>query len=644
MSMALPRPLASALLLATIACSTSETNLTGPSGNKCAVAVTSSMTSAPAAGGSGTLALATARECTWAASSGAGWVVITSSTSGQGEGEISFRVAANRDPAPRQATIEVNDAKTSISQAPAECSFNVSPRTASVGPQGGNLPIQVELSANCPWSASSPSDWLRVASGSSGTGAGTVMLAVDANPGAERAAVAMVAGIAVSITQTTSASPAPPPPVQPNCSYAIQPAGQTMAAAGGSGTFAVTASASCSWTAVSNTPWITITAGAAGTGNGSVSFAVGSGGSRSGTISVAGQTFTVTQGAAACNYSISPSSQSMPAPGGNVTVSVTAGGTCAWASGSNASWITIADGASGSGNGQTLLTVAANTGPARSGTVTIAGQSFTVLQAAAACTYTLTPPVVENVEAAGRADITIAVAAAPGCTWTAVSNDQWITVTGGTSGSGGGSVVFTVAANMGAARGGSITIGGQTLTVGQQAAPCAYGIAAASQNMPPEAGEGSVAVTAAGGCAWSAVSHNTDWLTITTGAAGNGNGTVVFAVTANGTGAGRAGTMTVAGHTFMVTQDAPCTYSLSATTFPIGAAGGPGAVTVTAGPTCAWTATVKTGASWLTVTGTSSGTGNGTVNFRAAANSAGQPRTGTIAIGTQVLTVEQGAP
>lgn len=68
------------------------------------------------------------------------------------------------------------------------------------------------------------------------------------------------------------------------------------------------------------------------------------------------------------------------------------------------------------------------------------------------------------------------------------------------------------------------------------------------------ANSGAVTVTAAAGsCAWTAVS-NTSWITVTGGASGVGNGTVTYSVAANTTGAERAGSMTIAGATFIVTQ------------------------------------------------------------------------------------------
>ncbi len=79
-----------------------------------------------------------------------------------------------------------------------------------------------------------------------------------------------------------------------------------------------------------------------------------------------------------CSYGISPTPQSFAAGGGTGTFTVTSGPACAWTATSNATWITINSGASGTGSGTAGFTVAANTSTsARSGTVTVSGQSFT---------------------------------------------------------------------------------------------------------------------------------------------------------------------------------------------------------------------------------------------------------------------------
>jgi hypothetical protein len=102
-----------------------------------------------------------------------------------------------------------------------------------------------------------------------------------------------------------------------------------------------------------------------------------------------------------CTYSISPTSASVGASGGGGTVSVTTQAGCSWTASSNASWITITSGASGSGNGTVAYSVAANTGAARTGTLTIAGQTFTVNQAAAGVSYSYSYWLVSASHAAG---------------------------------------------------------------------------------------------------------------------------------------------------------------------------------------------------------------------------------------------------
>jgi len=82
-----------------------------------------------------------------------------------------------------------------------------------------------------------------------------------------------------------------------------------------------------------------------------------------------------------CTFSISPDNQAFDATGGGGTVAVTASSpTCGWTAASNASFITVTGGGSGSGNGTVTFSVDVNHGDARSGTLTIAGRTFTVSQ------------------------------------------------------------------------------------------------------------------------------------------------------------------------------------------------------------------------------------------------------------------------
>lgn len=171
-----------------------------------------------------------------------------------------------------------------------------------------------------------------------------------------------------------------------SCSYTLSGTSASLPAAGGGTQVSVTTGSTCTWTAVSNVSWIVLSA-AGFTGNGTVVATVAantSTSSRTGTLIVAGRTFTVSQQGGSCTYTLSSSGASIAAAGGSGSVGVGASGTnCAWTAVSAASWVSVAP-ASGSGGGTVYYNVGANTGSARTTTLTIAGKSYAVSQAGAA--------------------------------------------------------------------------------------------------------------------------------------------------------------------------------------------------------------------------------------------------------------------
>ena len=259
----------------------------------------------------------------------------------------------------------------------------------------------------------------------------------------------------------------------------------------------------------------------------------------------------------ACTYYINPTSASYALAGGSGSVLLTMNRPdCTWtAVSNNTPWLTVTGGASGTGNGSVSYTVAANTGLARTGTITIGGMTFTVTQTG--CTYTLTPTSRAHTSAAATLQLITVTASSGTCTWTATSSDlTWLTVTSYT-GTGSGTVRYSITANTGPARTGYIYIGDQTFTV-TQASGCTYAINPTSRAHSSNAASGqTVAVTAGTSCPWTAVSNNA-WITVTGGASGTGNDTVTYSITANATGAIRTGTITIGGQTFTVTQAYLC--------------------------------------------------------------------------------------
>jgi len=368
--------------------------------------------------------------------------------------------------------------------------------------------------------------------------------------------------------------------------------------------------------------------------------AVGPGGVTASTASN-GFSFTVP-----CAPGISPSSRSVSASAVTGSVAVSAGTGCGWNAASNAGWITLTSGASGSGNGTVNYSVASNPSSGqRVGTMTIAGATFTITQSGATCSVSLSPSSASPGASGGSGSASVTAPA--GCAWTAASNaTSWLTVTGGSSGSGNGTVSYSVGANsQGQTRQGTITIGGQAFTVNQDAASCTYSLSSGSTTIAAAGGTGSTSLTATSGCSWSAVSSAPSWLTVTGGASGTGSGTVTFSAAANSLAQTRQATISVGGQTFTVDQAAAtvtCSFAVAPGSSSVGAGASTGSTAVTAPAGCVWSA--SSGApSWLTVTAGATGSGNGTVFFSAAANSQAFSRQGVIAVGGQSFTVNQAA-
>jgi hypothetical protein len=84
-----------------------------------------------------------------------------------------------------------------------------------------------------------------------------------------------------------------------------------------------------------------------------------------------------------CTYSISPSSVSVTYSAGYGNVAVTSQSGCSWTAVSNVNWISVVSGAKGTGDGTVRYYVTANpTYKIWTGTLTIAGKTFTLTQAA----------------------------------------------------------------------------------------------------------------------------------------------------------------------------------------------------------------------------------------------------------------------
>ena len=134
-----------------------------------------------------------------------------------------------------------------------------------------------------------------------------------------------------------------------------------------------------------------------------------------------------------------------------------------WTATTNAPWLAITSGASGTTNGSVIYDVASNgLATARTGAVLVAGgglvRTCAVIQAAAGPFLVLGP---ERFVLSGEAATGLVLAVTANVSWTATTNVPWLTIAAGASGASNGTAVFAVASNESAEpRSGAIQVAG----------------------------------------------------------------------------------------------------------------------------------------------------------------------------------------
>jgi hypothetical protein len=296
-----------------------------------------------------------------------------------------------------------------------------------------------------------------------------------------------------------------------------------------------------------------------------------------------------------------PTVSSFGADGGTGSVAVTAtASTCAWTAVSNASFITITSGAAVTSSGTTVYAVAANTGAARTGTITVAGTTFTISQSASTTPVTLAAPVAVSpvnglVVTDTRPSLVInnsATTGTPGTvTYRFEISDQptfpsdaartfsvdGVAQTAGTT-TGvvprdlGQGVVWYWHAR---ATNGTVTSAYSATASFQSPGVCSFSLSTTNITANPAGGSATVNVLASTStCAWTAAS-NASFITIGSGSSGTGNGTVTLNFAASA-GAARTGTVTIAGLTLTVSQ---ASNGIAASFIMVDTASQPGATT-----------------------------------------------------------------
>lgn len=316
--------------------------------------------------------------CAWTVQSFDAWL---SPEPTGGTGPASLRLVASPNPGPtRTGRLSIGGATVAVRQAgpsappPPGCSYRTDPARKAASSAGETFPVTVTASPGCPWTAASQASWVSVIDGGAGNGNGTVRLGIANNAGpSSRTGTVVIAGITFTVEQAGPAA----------CTYSIKPTYYNAGRGPDDVNIEVRSLGDCPWSATSSVTWVSVSAGASGTGNGNVRLRVQAnpGGPRTTTLSIAGQPFTLSQ-EGACEAILKPTYYNAGAGPDDVKVDVKVSNSCSWTSSSPVSWATITEGAAQSGDGHLRIRIDANSGAARTATLTIAGERFTLSQEA----------------------------------------------------------------------------------------------------------------------------------------------------------------------------------------------------------------------------------------------------------------------
>ncbi len=247
----------------------------------------------------------------------------------------------------------------------------------------------------------------------------------------------------------------------------LTPANPIASANGGEVDTQLTLADNVTWTASSDSAWLTMLSSASGAGPGIVKWQAATNPTvyqRQATVTVAGATAVISQ--LGRTVTVSSGSVVLSPDGGSVNISVSAEAGASWNAVPVDSWLSVIAGATGVGTGS--VTIVADpynqTTSSRTGTVIVAGKTVYVTQRG--YTLTVSPTAAQFYSVASSANIS--VAAPVSAIWSAIASDPWITITGGFNGMGTGTIYYTVASNgTGQARSGRIVVSGAEYVVNQ---------------------------------------------------------------------------------------------------------------------------------------------------------------------------------
>jgi hypothetical protein len=201
-----------------------------------------------------------------------------------------------------------------------------------------------------------------------------------------------------------------------------------------------------------------------------------------------------------------------------------------------------------------------------------------------------------------------------------------------------GTLIAICVSTLAAACGGSSST---SVTAPSANAPrCQPSFDATPRSFSANGGTSAVNITVARECSWSAASA-APWLSITSGAQGQGDGSIAFRLDSNPDPVTRSGAILIGDGRLEVNQQAgACRFDVAPAPGTMPAAGGSFALEVRTHAVCDWSVSMET--TWAAATPTR-GKGNGTVTVTVAPNP-GDVRAGVIIAAGQRIQITQAAP
>jgi hypothetical protein len=349
------------------------------------------------------------------------------------------------------------------------------------------------------------------------------------------------------------------------CFYTLSASYQVVLTSGLASTLTLTPSvgSGCAWSAVSSVPWIALAGATTGTGAGTVSYRIDQNSSssyRTGAI-----TITWSGGSATFSVNQLPSRTSC-APQINLQLPpnqwegyINVGTGCYFAEKTtiDVPWIEIR---STHGGGLFVdVAVQANTGAARTGHITFADGGVAYMQITISqdtggnCVTAVSPASVAFDENGGPGQLTVTGTA--GCSWTARPENIALTIGAGSTGTGSGTVSFTVPPNPAVySRNGNINVGGIRSAIVQRA--CPTNASPSELNVPAAGGTFTITVGSSAMCTWTATTASSFITIVRADEVRTGPGSVTVTIAPNTTGQARTGFLGAASQTIQVMQSA----------------------------------------------------------------------------------------